>query len=195
VDVIDNGPPRSLCGSGLIDAVAIMLDLGVIDATGRFVEPKKLEGRLPPAISSRIIEQGGQPAFVLAWGQQASGQEVVLTQGDIRQVQLAKGAIRAGTRLLLRKVGIEDSDIERILLAGAFGNYIRAESALRMGLLPDVPAESIYFVGNAACSGAQMTLLSSHCRRKAAELARKIQYVEIAHEEDFSNVFAESMTF
>jgi len=195
LDVIGGGAARSICGSGLIDAVAVMLDLGIVDASGRFVERGRLEGQLPSAIFSRIIEQDGQPAFLLTRRQQAGGQEVSLTQADIRQVQLAKGAIRAGIRLLLKKVDIGDSDIERLLLAGAFGNYIRRESALRIGLLPEVQPERIRFVGNAACSGAQMALVSSRCRAKAGELARRIQYVEIAHEKEFADVFAESMAF
>ncbi|MHC4155389.1 MAG: ASKHA domain-containing protein [Planctomycetota bacterium] len=195
LDVIAGGAARSICGSGLIDAVAVMLDLGIIDGTGRFVEREKLEGRPPAAILSRVIEQQGQPAFVLARAEEGGGQEVFLTQRDIRQVQLAKGAIRAGITLLERKVGLADSDIERILLAGAFGNYIRRESALRIGLLPGVAAERIYFVGNAACSGAEMALVSSGCRAEAGELARRIQYVEIAHEKDFGDAFAQSMAF
>ena len=120
---------------------------------------------------------------------------MVLTQQDIRQTQLAKAAIRAGIRLLQKKIGIEDADIEQIFLAGAFGNYIRAESALRIGLLPAVPAERIHFVGNAASSGAQMILLSSQLRQLAGDLARRIEYVEIAHQPDFQSVFADCMSF
>ena len=195
LDVIGDCPPRSICGSGLIDAVAVLLNLGIIDATGRFARPNTLEGKLSPAIASRIFEQDGQPAFVLARAANVSERDLILTQKDIRQVQLAKAAIRAGIKLLQKKVGITDADIQRIFLAGAFGNYIRAESALRIGLLPDVPAESIHFVGNAAAAGAQMILLSQRCRDKACELARKIEYVEIAHEPDFQAVFADSMSF
>jgi len=191
LDVIGSCPPRSICGSGLIDAVAVLLNLSIIDPTGRFTNPGTLKSSLPPAILSRIIEQGGQPAFRLASGEE----EVILTQSDIREVQLAKAAIRAGIKLLEKKLGLEDSDIKQILLAGAFGNYIRPESALRIGLLPDVPAERIHFVGNAACSGAQMILLSSQARTQARKLARKIQYIEIAHEKDFPSVFADSMAF
>jgi uncharacterized 2Fe-2S/4Fe-4S cluster protein (DUF4445 family) len=195
-DIIGNGstvlsgspskdcPPRSICGSGLIDAVAVLLDLGVIDTTGRFASP----ANLPSAISSRITQQNGQPAFRLA-------EKVILTQKDIREVQLAKAAIRAGIKILQKKIGIEDDDIKQVLLAGAFGNYIRRESALRIGLLPDLPPERIHFIGNAAASGAQMILLSQNCRTQAGKLARKIQYVEIAHEPDFQDVFADSMTF
>ncbi len=183
-DVIGNCPPHSICGSGLIDAVAVLLDLGLVDTTGRFVNPDKL----PSTIFSRITEYKGQPAFRLA-------DKVILTQQDIREVQLAKAAVRAGIRLLQKKIGLEDDDIKQVLLAGAFGNYIRRESALRIGLLPTVPVERIHFIGNAACSGAQMMLLSRHCRDKAKELARKIEYIEIAHQPDFQTVFADSMLF
>jgi len=192
LDVIGNIPPRSICGSGLIDAVAVMLDLGVINATGRFAEPKTLEDKLPPAIFARLFELDGQPAFRL---NAAATSPVFLSQKDIRQMQLAKGAIRAGIKLLQRKIGLEDSGVKRILLAGAFGNYIRRSSALRIGLLPAVQIERIRFVGNAAAAGAQMILLSGNCRDQARELARKIEYVEIAHEPDFQMVFAESMSF
>ncbi len=190
LDVIGNCPARSICGSGLIDAVAVLLNLGIVEVNGRFAKPTTLKSSLPPAIVSRIIEQDVQPAFVLA-----DAQKVILTQKDIRQVQLAKAAIQAGIKLLERKLGIGDAEIQQIFLAGAFGNYIRAESALRIGLLPEVPAERVHFVGNAASSGAQMLLLSRDCRAQACELARKIEYVEIAHEPDFQAVFIESMSF
>ena len=188
LDVIGDSPPRSICGSGLIDAVAVLLDLAIIDSTGRFKKPEKL----PPPILARITEQNDQPAFILA---DTSDTKVILTQQDIRQFQLAKAAIRAGIKLLLKKLDLKDSDIKKILLAGAFGNYIRRESALRIGLLPDIPPERIHFVGNAAASGAQMILLSQKCRTRASKLARKINYVEIAHEPDFADIYAQSMSF
>jgi uncharacterized 2Fe-2S/4Fe-4S cluster protein (DUF4445 family) len=195
LDVIGGGPPRSICGSGLIDAVAVMLDLGVIDATGRFADPAAMEGKLPPSIFSRIIELNSEPAFILARVVNDNEQPVYISQRDIRQMQLAKGAIQTGIRLLQKKLGLMDSDIEHILLAGAFGNYIRKESALRIGLLPAVAVEKIRFIGNAAASGAQMILLSRQCRDHAHELARRIEYIEIAHEPDFQDVFADSMLF
>jgi uncharacterized 2Fe-2S/4Fe-4S cluster protein (DUF4445 family) len=204
LDVIGNGstvlsgspskdcPPRSICGSGLIDAIAVLLDLGIIDRTGRFANPAEL----PPAIALRICQKQSQPAFRLA-------DRVILTQKDIREVQLAKAAIRAGIKLLQKKisagghltVGLEDDDIKQVLLAGAFGNYIRRESALRIGLLPNLLLERIHFVGNAAASGAEILLISRKCRTQAKKLARKIEYVEIANEPDFQNVFADSMSF
>lgn len=193
VDVIGNSPPRSICGSGLIDAMAVLLDLGIVDSTGRFAQPITLRDKLSPAIALRIREQSAEPAFILA--ETADGSTVFLTQRDIREIQLAKGAIRTGIKMLQKKLGLEDGDIQRILLAGAFGNYIRPQSALRIGLLPAVPRERIHFVGNAAASGAQMILVSRACRQKARKLARKIEYVEIAHQPDFQTVFADSMLF
>jgi len=193
LDVIGDCPPRSICGSGLIDAVAVLLDLGIVDSTGRFAKADTLRDSVSPAIASRIRQINGQPAFILA--ENSDSRPVFLTQRDIREVQLAKAAIRAGIRLLEKKISITDCDIEQILLAGAFGNYIRRESALRIGLLPDVPLERIRFVGNAASSGAQIILLSSQARQEARELARKIEYVEIAHEPDFQAVFADSIVF
>jgi len=195
LDVIGGVAARSICGSGLIDAVAVLLDLGIIDSSGRFVKRQELQGRLSAAILSRMTQRQGQPAFVLARADEGEEQDVVLTQRDIRQMQLAKAAIRAGIRLLQKKIGIADSDIKQIYLAGAFGNYIRKESALRIGLLPDVPHERIAFVGNAAGAGAEMILISSQARKLANKLARKINYIEIAHEPDFTTVYTDSMLF
>lgn len=192
LDIIGNRPARSICGSGLIDAAAVMLDLGIIDKTGRFAQPDTIAGKVPAKILRRIIEQDTQSAFVIADNKES---RVVVTQEDIRKIQLAKAAISAGIKLLQKKAGLKDTDIMQILLAGAFGNYIRPQNALKIGLLPAVPAERIHFVGNAASAGAQMLLLSSRFREKALQLARRIEYVEIAHRKDFQNVFADAMTF
>ncbi|HPS55471.1 MAG TPA: ASKHA domain-containing protein [Sedimentisphaerales bacterium] len=191
IDVIGDSPAISICGSGLIDAVAVMLDLGVIDRTGRFVSPQELEGKVPEAIIKRFSTINSQPAFKLS----KIGPEVFLTQKDIRETQLAKAAIRTGIKLLQKKLQLADSDIDCLLLAGAFGNYIRKESALKIGLLPDMACEKIHFIGNAASSGAEMILLNRHFRNKATTLAKKIEYVEIAHETDFSMVYADCMFF
>lgn len=187
IDVIGDAPPRSICGSGLIDAVAVMLESGVIDDTGRFAEA----ANLAPAIAARMTEANGQPAFILAAGQRP----VMLTQRDIREMQLAKAAIRTGIKLLQKKLGVEDDDIKRIYLAGAFGNYISPANAKRIGLLPDVPLERIQSIGNAAAVGAQMALVSTQSRKAAKDLARQIQYVEIAHEPDFQDVYADCIFF
>jgi uncharacterized 2Fe-2S/4Fe-4S cluster protein (DUF4445 family) len=186
---------RSICGSGLIDAVAVLLDLGLIESTGKMVKKAQVGGKVPDAISDRLIEQDGQGAFVLARNANNGCGPVILTQKDIRETQLAKAAIRAGIKLLQKKMGIGDGDIEQVLLAGAFGNYIKRQSAKRIGLLCDVDLEKIHFVGNAASVGAQMVLVSSECRSLVGELVKKIEYVEIANESDFQAVFADSLMF
>jgi uncharacterized 2Fe-2S/4Fe-4S cluster protein (DUF4445 family) len=193
LDTIGGFPPRSICGSGLIDAVAVLADLGVVDATGRFADRRAAGENLPDPIVTRILEHEGQPAFCLAWNDRTMQPALLLTQKDIREAQLAKAAIRAGIRLLLNRLEITDLDIDRILLAGAFGNYVRPGSAVRIGLLPNVPLDRIQSVGNAAATGAEMLLISEACRERAARLARRIQYVEIAHETDFADTFADAM--
>lgn len=195
IDVIGNCPAMSICGSGLIDAVAVMLELGIIDESGRFVEKEELKGSAPPSVCDRLIIEDGQPAFVLAENTDTDLAKVTLNQKDVRQLQLAKAAIRTGIILLQKKLGIVDNDIEKVLLAGAFGNYIDKNSALRIGLLPDVPIERVHFVGNAAASGAQMVLLNSASRELASDLAKKIEYIEIANEQEFTAIYADSMLF
>jgi len=195
MDVIGNCPPRTICGSGLIDAAAVLLDLGVIDATGRFAEPSALRETLPDAVVSRITKTDEQKSFILYRAANVNERDVVLTQRDIRQLQLAKGAVLAGIKILMKKLDIADADIEQIFLAGAFGNCIRPESTLRIGLLPAGDTQRIHFIGNAAASGSQMILLSSRSRDHARELAGKIEYVEIAHEPDFQDIYADCMLF
>lgn len=187
----------TLCGSGLIDAVAVLLELGIIDATGRFCDLYELDPMLSEAIRKRYISHNNEPAFVLTGSY--SGHQwqnaVLLTQKDIRQMQLAKAAIRAGIEFLLKKAGNSTFEIQQLLLAGAFGNYIQKKNAVRIGLLPPIPLEKIHFVGNAACSGAQMALISQDARKMAKHLAKSIDYVEIAHRADFQMVFSEFLVF
>jgi uncharacterized 2Fe-2S/4Fe-4S cluster protein (DUF4445 family) len=197
IDVIGTSRATSLCGSGLIDAVAVLLDLGIIDSTVRFFESHELDSMLSDKVRRRRINYNDELAFVLAGNFSGSQWDspVLLTQKDIRQMQLAKAAIRAGIELLLKKTGNCISDIQQLLLAGAFGNYIQKKSAVRIGLLPPIPLEKIHFVGNAAGSGAQMALASQDARSTAIKLAEKIDYIEIAHQADFQTVFSEFLLF
>ncbi|MCK4294318.1 MAG: DUF4445 domain-containing protein [Planctomycetes bacterium] len=195
IDVIGDCPARTICGSGLIDAVAVLLESGIIDATGRFIDREKLKPTLLPPVDARLIENDGQPAFILARPREQGAKQVILTQKDIRETQLAKGAIRTGIKLLQKKLGVEDADIARVYLAGAFGNYISPANAAKIGLLPGLSLDRVRSVGNAAVAGAQMALISQQCRDAAGEVARRIEYVEIAHEPDFQDVFADCMLF
>ena len=136
------------------------------------------------------------PAFVLAWGAEtAAGTEILLTQADVRQIQLAKGAIKSGIAMLQRLRGTPDSAIEEVMLAGGFGNYLNIRSAIRIGLIPNLPPERVSYVGNAAALGAQMALVSEAERRRADELARQIQHVSLATHPEFQDVFLQAVTF
>jgi uncharacterized 2Fe-2S/4Fe-4S cluster protein (DUF4445 family) len=194
IDVIGNRQAGSICGSGLIDAAAVIKELGVLDATGRLKSCDDVKDHLPEKILKRVIEKDSQPAFCLAFDEQGEP-AVLLTQKDIRELQLAKAAIAAGIRLLQKKIGIDDKQLEQVLLAGAFGNYIRRDSAVKIGLLPNIDHNKIRSIGNAASSGAQMILLSRPMRKQAKQLSKRIQYIEIAHTPDFAMVYADCMMF
>lgn len=191
IDVIGDGVPHSICGSGLIDALAVMVQSGIIDRAGAFIKKEDLKGKLSSVLLKRIIEHDGQPAFVLADGVNP----ILLTQGDVRQLQLAKAAIRAGCRVLKKQAGITNLQIEKILLAGAFGNYIQKTSALQVGLLPQVPPERIHFIGNAAGGGALEILLNRAIRANCESLARMTGYIELATRGDFQDIFTDCLMF
>jgi uncharacterized 2Fe-2S/4Fe-4S cluster protein (DUF4445 family) len=193
--VIGDGPPLGVCGSGLLDAIAGMLDAGVLDASGRLhPEPST---SVPDGLRRRVtVLPGGMPAFILAWGAEtAAGKDILLTQADIRQVQLAKGAIRSGITMLQRLCDAPDGKVQELMLAGGFGNYLNIRSAVRIGLIPNLPPDRVSYVGNAAALGAQIALVSEEERRRADDLARQIRHVSLATHPDFQEVFLESVTF
>jgi len=186
--VIGEVPAIGICGSGLIDAVAKMLDAKVLNAAGRLRHNDL--AALPPLIRQRIVAHEGSRAFVLVPAAKAGKPEdIVLTQIDCRQLQLAKGAIYAGILMLQRLMNVADEDIDELLLAGGFGNYVNIESAVRIRLLPALPLDRIRYVGNAAHLGAQMALLSETERRRAETIARQIEHVALATRPEFQEIF------
>ena len=195
-EVIDGIRPVGICGSGIIDAVAELLDAGIVDSTGRLLDRDELAGTVPGSLLNRIVDVDGQNAFVFSRGDGGSeSRDVILSQRDIRHIQLAKGAISAGMHLLLKELSLGPEDLSEVLLAGAFGNYIRKRSALRIGLLPPVGEDRIRFVGNAASTGAKMALLSRAVRGDADRIRRETRHVELAALPEFMNAFSEHMMF
>ncbi|MBE3587851.1 MAG: DUF4445 domain-containing protein [Thermoanaerobacteraceae bacterium] len=186
--VIGGGKPRGICGSGLIDAVAGMLGVGLVDASGRLLERQEAAATVGPHLAARIRETQNGREFLLAG-------EIAITQQDIRQVQLAKGAIQAGIRILQKKLAIGDGDIEEVLLAGSFGNYINKTAAMRLGLIPPIPLERVKCVGNAAHQGAKMVLLNEEVVEKAGAVSRLVEYVELSACIDFAAEFTQAMDF
>ena len=197
VNVIGNAKPIGLCGTALIDSIAELLKAGVINSHGRMLRAEELPSSVPDFIRRRVVVHGkhGASFVIVAGNDTQTGEDILLTQKDVRETQLAKGAILAGYQILKSVLGVSDEDVTEVLLAGAFGNYIRREQAKRIGLLPDLPSGKIKFIGNAAGSGAKMVLLAKELRDEAREISRKTEYIELAVKADFHRIFADSMFF
>lgn len=189
--VIGGGRPKGLCGSGLVDLAALLLEHGLLTEQGRLQAPAR---GAPPDVVRRLAASAQGAEFVLEDGA-GGGPRLALTQRDIRELQLAKGAIRAATDVLLRELGVGAGDLSAVYLAGAFGNHLRPASAAAIGLLPAVPHGRIVPVGNAAGTGARMALLSVTERRRAARSAGRVQYVELASAPGFQQTFVERLAF
>jgi uncharacterized 2Fe-2S/4Fe-4S cluster protein (DUF4445 family) len=196
-NVIGNVPPIGLCGSGLIDTAAELLRHGLLTPRGRLQTPDQLPDALLPDLLQRVILHEGQVGFLLASAAETGdGRPIVLTQRDIRELQLATGAIRAGIAILLRRAGLEPGDLEAVLIGGGFGNFIRRSNAQRIGLLPwGIARHSISYQGNTSLAGARLTALSRQARRIAEDLARRTEHVDLSTDRDFHATFAESMVF
>jgi uncharacterized 2Fe-2S/4Fe-4S cluster protein (DUF4445 family) len=191
--VIGEVAPRGLCGSGLVDAVAEVVRLGIVTETGRMLSRQEVSG-LPEKVARRLVGNGSDVRFVLARPDEASGGEgIALTGRDVRETQLAKAALYGGMELLLEELDARPDDIEELLLAGAFGNYIGRESAVGIGLIPALPADRIRSIGNAAGVGARLVLCSTEERRRAEEIARRVQHVDLSERKGFYDRFADAM--
>ncbi len=192
--VIGDAPAVGICGSGLIDACAKMLDARIIDASGLL--RREESPPLTPALQTRIVNAEGGRQFVLVWRRDAGrDHDISITQADIRQLQLAKSAIYSGIVMLRDVMGVANEQIEELMLCGGFGNYISIESSVRIRLLPELPLERITYMGNAAAIGAQMALLSEAERLRAFELARGIEHVALAARPEFQAIFVDGMNF
>lgn len=197
INVIGNVPPVGLCGSALVDVVAELLRHGVIIREGLLLPPEMLADDAPDALRERIIALQDGPAFVLA-SDEESGTDgpILLTQKDVRELQLATAAIRAGFAILLKRVGLNVDDIEQVLIAGGFGNFIRRSNAQRIGLLPStLERRRISFVGNTSLAGARLAAASKKVRQRAEELARQITHVDLSMDPDFHAEYVNAMFF
>jgi len=193
---IGNAPPRGICGSGLVDLVAAMLGSEILRDSGMMRKIEDLEELGQSYLAQRVRQDGRHRAFDLVLAEEgADGRPVRVTQRDVRELQLAKGAIRAGIEILLQELGITYEDVARVYLAGAFGNYIRPESALRIGLMPVFPNAEIVPVGNAAGSGAKLALLSRSARDETAQIVDLVEYLELSVLPEFQEHFAAAMIF
>jgi len=192
-NVVGNIKPKGICGSGLVDLVAMLLQLGVIDSEGLIRSPQE---KAAGSLHSRIINRSGVSDFLIASPEESYGHRpIYLTQKDVRELQLAKAAIAAGIKTLMDEMGVRTEDIRRVYLAGALGNYINPHSAMHIGVLPRIDPEIVTSLGNAASTGAAMVLLSKNYWQVANELADFIEHVELSSHPAFNQYFIENMDF
>jgi uncharacterized 2Fe-2S/4Fe-4S cluster protein (DUF4445 family) len=197
LEVIGGVEPAGVCGSGLVDCVAELVRVGLLDASGRFV-PDELATRIAPGLARRLARNdAGERLFVLHWQREEGDLDgaVYLSQRDVRELQFAKAAIATGWRILVAELGIDESEIQQVLLAGSFGSYLSPASAVRIGLVPRLPLARIVSAGNVAGEGAKMALLSLQERHAATAMLDHVQYVELSDRADFNDRFIEQLGF
>jgi uncharacterized 2Fe-2S/4Fe-4S cluster protein (DUF4445 family) len=163
---IGKGKPLGICGTGLIDLMAILLDEGKITPAG------KINGK------RNKIEIIG---------------DIAITQKDVREIQLAVAAVKTGVKMICEKHRVETEDLDKVYIAGAFGNYLNTKNAMRIGLLPDIGPEKIVYVGNSSLAGARALLLSKRAREKTESLIRKVHYISLASDMRFQQHFIDSL--
>lgn len=196
IGTIENTKAIGICGSGLVDACASLVQLGLLDNSGRFVTPEQA-AIAAPKVAHRLVEREGERVFVLTWGGTEGDLNdcVFLTQRDVRELQFAKAAIATGWALLLEEFGVQESEVQQVLLAGSFGSYLSPASAVKIGLVPKLPVMRIVSAGNVAGEGAKMVLLSAQERNGAMALLDEIDYIELSDRADFNDKFVERLSF
>lgn len=184
-ETINGAPPVGICGTGIIDAVAELFKNKVIDANGRFAMTIK---------NPRLKKVKGENCFVLTTKiESGTRSDIIITQKDISEIQLAKAAIFTGCVILMKRMKLSVDDIDRVFIAGAFGTHLNPENTKILGLVPDVEAGKIKFVGNAAIIGAKIALVSTEMREKTKEIVNKTVYVELAADTSFANEFSKAL--
>ena len=179
---VGDAPPVGMCGSGILDALAQLHARGIVDQTGRMLD------------HPRVRTVDGQREFIIVGRETEAGPApITLTQHDVRELQLAKGAIRTGITALLLESALPDEEIDEVIIAGAFGSYIDVSSAITIGMLPALPLQRFRQVGNAAGTGARLALISGAQRAIAEEIGRQVRYIELASLPQFADLFGSSM--
>ncbi len=185
IHTIENRAAVGICGSGILDAVATLLQLGVLDNRGNML-------REHPLVKA---ENSKRQVILVPSEKSGNGRDVAITRKDVNEIQLAKGAIRSGVEILLQEAGLTNEQIDEFIVAGAFGTYLDLGSAVRVGMFPPLPKERFQQVGNAAGAGARQMLISKERRKIAARLAHESEYVELTIHPDFRDVFVRELMF
>ncbi|WP_052304323.1 ASKHA domain-containing protein [Desulfosporosinus orientis] len=192
--VIGEVPALGLCGSGLVDVIAVLLGLGIIDSSGRLLSSEEAIPLVGEKLAESLFESDDGDEFILVKNSEC--QKVSLTQRDIRQVQLAKGAILAGIRIMIKEMSLNIEDIEQFNIAGSFGNVLDKKNAQAVGLIPAaIPLSKVKYAGNSAHIGAQMNLLRADTEEIVNSLVKNIKYLELSDRSDFTEEFTNAMFF
>jgi len=196
IGTIEDAPAIGICGSGLVDACAVLVESGLLDHSGKFVTSEAAI-EIAPTLADRLFTREGERVFVLTWGKTVGDpmDAVFLSQRDVRELQFAKAAIATGWALLVEEFGIQEADIQQVLLAGSFGSYLSPASAIKIGLVPKISVLRIISAGNVAGEGAKMVLLSAQERNGADALLNQIDYIELSDRADFNDKFVERLAF
>ena len=196
LEIVGNTKAVGICGSGLLDILAYLIRRGFVNSYGGFRDEDDLEDPAAIAQKDRLVQIGGQKAFLLIPGSEtANGADIYLSQKDIREVQLAKGAIAAGIEIMAGKLGIEPADLQAVYLAGAFGNYMDAGSACEIGMIPYELKERIHPIGNAAGEGAKLAVKNFGQYEYACRLSEMADFIELANESIFQDTFVDHLEF
>lgn len=188
--------PIGICGSGIIDAMAVLVQAEIIDETGRLLDKDEIESEIGNKLMDRIVEIDGSLSFVIAHASETkSGEEIIITQKDVREVQLAKAALAAGINVLIKRSGRTVKDVDKIYLAGGFGSFIDKVSAVKIGLLPSELEDKIVVLGNAAGTGAVMSLISETHFSDCDKVKAITEYIELSTSADFQDEYVECMYF
>ena len=188
LSTVGNATPFGICGTGIIDATAVLLDAGIVDETGYMATADELDDDVPPALAARLFEGEKGAMFKLA-------ENIYLTQGDIRNVQLAKAAVSAGVLTLADTYEITLGDIDELVIAGGFGSYLNIESAARIGLFPAELKDIAKSIGNTAIEGATALLINKEAREQERVIAQLAEYVELSTELKFNQYYVDCMMF
>lgn len=192
INTIGDRPAIGICGSGIIDAVSELLKAGAIESSGRFIGPTGKKGSVP-SWASRLRSFNNNKSFVLAHS--FSGNEIRITQKDVRQVQLAKGAILSGITALSRRLGITFRDLDVVYIAGAFGHHIRMESLAGLGVIPEECLSKVKLIGNSSKAGAVLCLLSRQKRQEASWVSKRVSCIDLSCYSGYEQLFTESLSF
>lgn len=192
---IEKEQAKGICGSGIIKAIAELLKAGIITASGKFVADDKAV-KFPHLLKERLREKNGQKEFILVFAEESgTGMDISITQGDIREIQLVKSSICTGAQILMESFGVTSGQVDQVLIAGAFGNYIDIDSALAIGLLPRIDRRKIHPVGNAAGAGAVKALMSQSHLRRCYKVSGQAAFIELANHQEFQKRFIKNLSF